>query len=412
MTGWLGRLVAAVVSMARALSRGLARLLHGRRITRGAHARTSPRNLAPPIPIDRVATPSITIGADLKGDGVANDRPSRGSFSTPALLRVPTVAGRLQLRAAAAFFLRFDISVIPWPVAEALRRYDAPYALAAFVRGLGLDIDILLDPVQEGHSDAADRLRLLCEILVAGESAAHGTALSLTPLIEAASADVGAAETVLDALSLAAQVWRTTEECGLDWAVYARFRADTQAALHEWASLEAGALAELYIDAVAYQRLQEHAELAFSRIEVALARLSALARGGHAEAGALESRVRTSLRDLERDLRNKLDVDAHVVIEALFLLDADLRQALGEQPEEPSEGETTEAELARLLAVLDLPPGTNVAALTARCRRLRNELHPDRHPSHTRETAERRLMEVNAAYARLMILLTSTAGAP
>lgn len=348
----------------------------------------------------RVASIPISSGlaADVTQTRIEPDR----RFRHPRVTGVPAVAKRLQLRAAATVLAHFGVRVIPWPLAERLLEWDAPFALADFCRDFGIDVVALLSPSSKTHEDAADRLRALCELLVAVEQTSVGSGLPLGPFLDVLRTDFERASGTLDSIAMLSQALRMSKDCKLDWQVFLDHRAEVLRRSVAWHQLSIQQIAELCEDCFAYRDIEAHYQSALARLA---ASLEDLERYDSTRDVAADF---ASTRDaLQLDLANGIRDDPNEAIHAFEML-AQLAESAVDGEESVADESKEEDHVAWCLSVLGLSVDAPEDLAARTWRKLISQWHPDRHPPEGRAEAQQRTMEINEAYTALRRIWSKT----
>jgi hypothetical protein len=323
------------------------------------------------------------------------------AFDAPRMTAVPPVSRRLQLRTSQAFLAKVGIDVVPWPLAARLDQFDAPFAIADFVRALGVDFDGLLDPRAPNFSAEADRLRAACEVLSSAESICLGVPLSLEPLFTVVRADPIAADGVLTSLALAAQTWRTVSGCTLRWPRVAQFAATVRDRLSDWYSVAEEEWAEVCSIAFEYIALQRRLDSALDGIRVQVARLEELEQE---TPGSIEldlSSILPGVDALIRDLDSGAGEEPEVALAALEALALDLSVNSGSS-DGTGTSSTTVENREDWTRVLEVEPDASMDVVKNQFRVLMHRWHPDRHFGMAKVAAEAKAKEITSAYAKLV----------
>ena len=346
--------------------------------------------------------PSIRIANSLVADVSRPESDLETRFRHPRVCPIPAVGRRLQLRATATVLSRFAVTVIPWPLAERLLKWDAPYALADFCRDLNIDFGALLSPSRTGHETAVERLRDTCELLVAAEQASQGSGLSLAPFLESLRDDVDRASAMLDSLAMLSQALRLTNDCKLTWRVFVEHRAKLANYASEWHLLSAEALNELCEDCYAYRNIDQRVEEALDRIAAAVSLLQE-----HQDTADLATEFVVTRDGLQHALETGAQSDPNEATSALETLAEVAESAVGEQFQDDQAEGSVEEIMTHHLAVLDLTLGASWEEIRMAHRKLMNRWHPDRHPEARREEAGRRTGQINASFDELRRIMNS-----
>lgn len=354
---------------------------------------------------DGPRVPSIPISSGLVAAVAPTPIDPDTRLRHPRVVGVPAVAKRLQIRAAATVLSHYGIRVIPWPLAERLLEWDAPYAFADFCRDFGIDVAALLSPTSQTHEDAADRLREVCELLVAAEQTSIGSGLPLGPFLDALRVDLDAASELLDSIAMLSQALRMTKECRLGWRVFLEHRTDVLQRCVAWHQLDEQEISALCEDCFAYRDIESRYESALARIRIALEELYQTESARDVAEDIAATRNALQL-DLDRGVRD----DPNEAVHAFETL-AQLCESAVDGEEPATDEVTDENPIASALAVLGLTPESSEALAATTWRKLISQWHPDRHPPEQRAEAERRTKEINEAYTALRRLWSKTQSA-
>lgn len=339
--------------------------------------------------------PSIPIASGLAADVLPTLVEPATVFRSPRVTGVPAIAKRLQLRTAATILSAFDILVIPWPLAERLLRWDAPFAFAHFCRDFGIDVGALLRPSHRAYESSVDRLREVCDLLVAAEQTSQGSGLPLTPFLEIIRTDVDLAPRTLDSIAMLSQALRLTASSSLRWRMFLAHRDDVLRRCGEWQLLSEDDVTSLCEDCFAYRDIEQRCGAAIDRFSEALNGL----RRSESTIDVAEDFLST-FDALRADLESGERDDPNEAIGALETL-ADLADSAINGDAPGTEDSLLEDQATSHLAVLGLPADASEELAQQTWRRLIGKWHPDRHPPERREEAANMTTSINEAYTAL-----------
>jgi hypothetical protein len=164
----------------------------------------------------------------------------------PAIDRLDPMLHRLQRTAAILVLRGYGIAALPARLAELLARYDLRFALATFVRQLGVDLDALATDTHAGHARAHQRFVACLHLIDRIAAEAERSALDPAPLYDRLSGSLEDAEAALQHFRRAAAIDRTIAAASIPFPEFAAFREEAGSLLRTWACLSAAQLEDTF----------------------------------------------------------------------------------------------------------------------------------------------------------------------
>lgn len=339
----------------------------------------------------------LEIAADA---GDVRGRPDRDRFRlwmSPRLTTVPSIAMRLQRRAAAAVLARLGLWYLPRVLLERLGQYDAQYALADYFTLCGVDYDVLVTPSHVEHAAQRAKLERLHELFLSAERSIQGVGfLHLGPLMQAIKVSDDEAERLVAVMERIAAVWRALHASTVRWPGYKGFVAAADGRLMNWQTISDQELVEIFSAWHAWESLRQRIYAVFTGIDHLRER--AERQDALAEILLILNAATEKCRTVAAELDGGLAAPDEALADLEDLFDR-IEVLMEEAPTAASNTDVLKLEWS--CKILGVPTNADQTAVEKAFRRLAKLYHPDLNQDDP--LAGQRMSELNDAHDIMML---------